>query len=108
MNPDGNTSLEALFQEERNKEGHRAVVTEVATSIFRGEEVRINGRVEDGDGASVSSAPVVVFLVPAAKTTHPAVQIGSGWTGSQGLFEVKAHVPDGLDVGRYLVIARAL
>jgi len=108
MNLDGNTSLEALFREDRNSEGHRAVVTEVATSIFRGEEMRVNGRVEGNGGGGISSAPVVIFLLPAGQTTHTAIQIGSGWTGSQGLFEVKAHVPEELTVGRYLVIARTL
>ena len=105
---DGNTALEALLREERNTEGHRAFVTEVATSIFRGEEMRVNGRVENLGGDGISSAPVVVFLLPAGQTTQSAIQIGSGWSSNQGLFEVKAHVPDGLTVGRYLVIAKTL
>jgi len=77
------------------------VAITLADSVgYRGETVRVEGRVDDAGGA-IGGERVDVFLAPVGSDGNGGRLIGRGATDRDGVFRVDADVPADLDLRTY-------
>jgi hypothetical protein len=76
----------------------------VDTSAFRGETMRVSGKVR-AEGRGAVGLPVDIYLAPMGSGGDGARRIGSTVSGADGSWSVTLDLPADLDVGRHEVFA---
>jgi hypothetical protein len=82
----------------------RLLLDTVDASVYRGEAVRVKGRVTGPDGG-ISGVQVVIFLVTPAGEAEPR-KLGGTLTDPTGAFEEQVPVPKDLPTGTYRLVVQ--
>ncbi len=87
--------------------GPRKIATRLDVELaervaFRGDTVEVSGKVVEGEGAPAVDLPVEIYL----DSPMGAERVGQTRSGPDGRFDVVAHLPPGIELGSYAVVAR--
>jgi hypothetical protein len=85
----------------------RLLVTQAATSAYRGDLLHVEG-IARVDGHALADHVVAVYLSPAGENGQHPVQIGSVKTAADGTFRVDLPVPGGLSLSTYEIYLSSL
>ena len=78
----------------------RVLITQAASSGYRGETLHLEGRVDNGK-APVADHAVELYLSPHGHNGADAILIGHGATDARGIFSVDVELPASLDLATY-------
>jgi len=82
-------------------------ITSVEPIIKKGHSFNVQGTVQTENGNPADSQWVEIFI-NSQKETGGGLLIGEGITTSQGVFDIEATIPSGMDVGDYHILAHCL
>jgi hypothetical protein len=87
------------------KTASRIRVERADTSGFRGESVRVAGRLSDDKGRPIANAPVMVYLAPLGAGGDGARLLGETYADAEGKWEAVIDLPRDLSLGKHEVYA---